>query len=211
MRTAQPLPPSPSLRHVARPSAGGPDLYTIGWVLAAAFQDDPVVAWILPGDQRRRSVLHTVMRLFAARFQSDGANYLNETGTAAAVWAPPGTTFSLDDDVRFESEVMAVVGHSGRRIGDLMAVMDENRPRDPHHYLSRLGVVPYQQGAGIGSAMLRAMLDRADRHAEPTYLEATSVHSRAFFEAHGFEVTRELRVADSPPVWGMWREPRTPG
>jgi ribosomal protein S18 acetylase RimI-like enzyme len=207
MRTASPVPQSPSLHHLARPSTDGPDLYTIGWVLAAAFQDDPVVAWILPGDQRRRAALHTVMRLFAARLQPYGANQVNETGTAAALWAPPGVRFSLEDDLRFESDVMAVVGHAGRRLGDVMALMDEHHPRDPHHYLTLLGVVPYQQGLGIGSAMLRAVLDRADRDAEPAYVEVTSPHGRDFCERHGFEVTRELRVADCPPLWGMWRDP----
>jgi hypothetical protein len=51
------------------------------------------------------------------------------------------------------------------------------------------------------------VLDIADAAGEPAYLEATSSRSRALYERHGFEVTRELRCGDSPPLWAMWRDP----
>ncbi|MDN5858748.1 MAG: GNAT family N-acetyltransferase, partial [Pseudonocardia sp.] len=63
------------------------------------------------------------------------------------------------------------------------------------------------RGAGQGSAMLRTVLDRADRSRVPAYLEATSPDNRRLYERHGFVVTGEIAVADSPPLWTMWREP----
>jgi GNAT superfamily N-acetyltransferase len=202
-----PLAPSPSLHHIVRPSRGD-DLPAMGMVLAAASQDDPVVSWILPDGRLRRVVLPTLMRLVAARFQPQCANQINETGQAAAVWAPPGARFAREDDRWFEEELAAVVGDGMGRAGELMAVMDAHRPSDPHHHLSLLGVVPAGQGAGVGSAMLRAVLDRADRAGEGAYLEASTPRARTFYERHGFEVTRELRCADCPPLWAMWRDPR---
>ena len=205
---AHPLAPSPSLHHIVRPSANA-DLTAIGTVLAAAFHDDPVVSWIMPGDERRRADLPMLMRLFASRFQPHGENQINETGTGAAVWAPPGAVFTPDDDQRFETALTAAAGDAIGRAGELMAVMDECHPHDPHHYLMLLGVVPDRQGTGIGSALLRAVLDRADRAGEAAYLEATTPRNRALYERHGFEVTRELRCADCPPLWAMWRDPRS--
>ena len=206
MFTRQPLAPSPSLHHLVRKSAPA-DLATMGSVLAAAFHDDPVVSWMVPDEQRRRADLPTLMRLFAARVQPHGENHVNETGTGAAVWAPPGATFTREDDAWFESELVALAGDAIGRTGELMAVMDEHHPHDPHHYLNLLGVVPDQQGSGVGSALLRAVLDRADRDGQPAYLEATTLQNRGLYERHGFEVTRVLRCADSPPLWAMWRDP----
>jgi GNAT superfamily N-acetyltransferase len=69
-----------------------------------------------------------------------------------------------------------------------------------------MGVVGGRQGAGLGSALLRHRLARADADGLPAYLEASSPRSRALYLRHGFEDLGEpVRVADSPPLYPMWR------
>ena len=139
------------------------------------------------------------MRVFAARFQPHGENCVNETASGAAVWLPPGATFTPEDDARFETALVTAAAPTSSA-----PVSSPRRwavhPSDPHHYLMLLGVVPARQGTGVGSALLRAVLDIADAAGEPAYLEATTPQNRALYERHGFEVTRELRAADCPPV-----------
>jgi hypothetical protein len=54
------------------------------------------------------------------------------------------------------------------------------------------------------------MLERCDRKQLPAYLEASSPRNRALYERHGFNVVEEIRMAkSSPPMWRMWREPRS--
>jgi ribosomal protein S18 acetylase RimI-like enzyme len=204
--TRNTLAPDVTLHHLVRRSSDA-DLAPMADVLAAAFHDDPVVSWLLPDAGRRRADLPAMMRMFAARFQPHGENCVNETVTGAALWLPPGATFTAEEDARFETAFVAAAGQDIDRIGELMAVMEAAHPTDPHHYLMLLGVVPDHQGAGIGSALLRAVLDIADAAGEPAYLEAASSRNRALYERHGFEVTRELRCGDSPPLWAMWRDP----
>jgi GNAT superfamily N-acetyltransferase len=182
----------------------------VGRVLAAAFHDDPVVTWMVPDATRRRRDLPAIMQLLAARLQPHGGNHMNDTATGAAVWAPPGATFEPDAEARFEATMAALAGDAMARAGALMDLMDRNHPHEPDHlYLALLGVVPDHQGTGVGSALLRAVLDRADRDGTPAYLEATSPRNRALYERHGFVAIRELRVDDCPPLAAMWREPRT--
>jgi GNAT superfamily N-acetyltransferase len=207
--TRNTLAPVVSLHHLVRRTTYT-DLTPMADVLAAAFHDDPVVSWLVPDEARRRADLPAMMRVFAARFQPHGENCLNETATGAAVWLPPEATFTPEDDARFETALVAAAGDDIEGAGELMAVMESAHPTDPHHYLMLLGVVPDQQGTGIGSALLRAVLDIADAAGEPAYLEATSPRNRALYERHGFEVTRELRCADCPPLWAMWRDPVGP-
>lgn len=205
--TRNTLAPDVSLHHLVRRSTYT-DLTPMATVLAAAFHDDPVVSWLVPDEGRRRADLAALMLVFAARVQPHGENCVNETATGAALWLPPRATFTAEDDARFETALVAAAGQDVERAGQLTAVMEEAHPTDPHHYLMLLGVVPDQQGTGIGSALLRAVLDIADAAGEPAYLEATSPLNRALYERHGFEVTRELRCADCPPLWAMWRDPR---
>jgi GNAT superfamily N-acetyltransferase len=62
------------------------------------------------------------------------------------------------------------------------------------------------QSKGHGSALLRALLERADHTGTPTYLEATSPDNRRLYQRHGFQVIDELGIAGAPPLWAMWRE-----
>jgi GNAT superfamily N-acetyltransferase len=204
----QPLAPQPTLHHLVRKTAAQ-DLTTMGSVLAAAFHDDPVISWMVPDEARRRTGLAAIMELFAARSQPHGENHLNDTGTGAAVWAPPAAAFAPEDEERFGADLAAVAGDDLARVGELGELLDRHHPHEPHHYyLMLLGVRPDHQGTGIGGALLRAVLDRADRDGVPAYLEATSLRNRALYERHGFEVTAELRTSDCPPLWAMWRHPR---
>lgn len=70
----------------------------MGWILAVAFHDDPVMTWAIPDDPRRRATLPAAMELLAEYFQPLGANRVNESGTGAAVWSPPGVTPGPDAD-----------------------------------------------------------------------------------------------------------------
>ncbi len=74
---------------------------------------------------------------------------------------------------------------------------------EPHHYLPYIGVAPEAQGRGLGSALMRPILDRCDEERLPAYLEATSERNAALYERLGFE----LRAGGSPPLWLMVRPP----
>ena len=103
--------------------------------------------------------LPSLMRVFAARFQPHGENCVNETASGAAVWLPPGATFTPEDDARFETALVTAAPRR-RAPGQLAEAMEAVHPSDPHHYLMLLGVVPARQGTGVGSALLRAARHR---------------------------------------------------
>jgi predicted N-acetyltransferase YhbS len=90
--------------------------------------------------------------------------------------------------------------------------MESGHPTTPHYYLDSLGVEPEWQGMGLGSALMRPVLERCDREAMPAYLNAGSPRSRDLYMRHGFEVTEEFTLPDGgPPLWRMWRQPAQPG
>jgi len=58
---------------------------------------------------------------------------------------------------------------------------------------------------------MHPVLSRCDRERRPAYLEASSTRSRDLYARHGFAVEEEIRLpGDGPPMWRMWREPRSP-
>jgi ribosomal protein S18 acetylase RimI-like enzyme len=112
---------------------------------------------------------------------------------------PPDTSAELD-------RALAVVFRDFPRTFELFEMFDAHHPQDPHYYLQFIGVRPERQGTGIGSALLRAVLDRCDLEGAAAYLEADE-RSKFLYLKHGFEVTGELRLPKGPSFFPMWRAP----
>jgi GNAT superfamily N-acetyltransferase len=135
-----------------------------------------------------------------------------DDAAGAALWLAPGRwPLAPSEQLRVLPTELRVFGRWPRRgIGGLRA-LDRHHPSEPHWYLDYIGVHPHAQGRGSGSALLAPMLARCDAEGAPAYLNAGSPRSRELYRRHGFEVTAELRLPfGGPPLWRMWRVPRTP-
>ena len=179
-------------------------------ILTEAFMDDPLVGWLFPevGDRRRLQP-----HFYRPLLTHPGAEvYLAGDREGAAVWLNLATD---PEPAEKQPEVAgaspeSVFGESGARLQALGLALAQRHPvGEPHLYLACMGVVGGRQGAGLGTAMLRHRLERADGDGLGTYLEAGSPRSRALYLRYGFEDLGEpVRVADSPLLWPMWRSPR---
>ncbi len=80
-------------------------------------------------------------------------------------------------------------------------------PLVPRHPGDRAGA----PGPGIGSTLLKPVLERADEDGVPAYLESSKERNVPLYRRFGFEVIDEYRSkVGSPPIWRMWREPKVP-
>ena len=177
--------------------------------LSAAFADDPVFRWIYPDSERRLAAIPTAFALYVDAIARHGASLVTGDGAGAAMWVPPGA--ALVDDTEVEAFVGAVLAASpsaedGERLETCLAILDEAHPHEDCWHLVFLGVVPWEQGTGVGSALLRNALARCDADGVPAYLEATSADNRRLYERHGFEVISELPLPEGPSLFGMWRD-----
>ena len=78
-----------------------------------------------------------------------------------------------------------------------------------HLYLSTLGVEPSRQGLGLGSALIRPMLERADAEGLPCYLETFQPRNVPLYQKHGFKITiEEVEPNSGVRGWAFLREPR---
>ena len=87
-------------------------------------------------------------------------------------------------------------------------LISKHHPREPHWYLQTLSVEPASQRRGIGTALIEPGLERADADGVGAYLETQRRDNIPYYERFGFELTDEISLHDSPPLWLMWREPR---
>ena len=179
--------------------------------LARAFYDDPVTEWWLPDESSR---MRGARRAFEAMFLKRICLPRDETYTTGdvvggALWMPPGEwQVGRVENFRLLPFMAAVFGRRLLRVMRSLGHMDSKHPHEPHYYLFILGVDPGWQGKGVGSALMRPVLDRCDRERLPAYLEATTTRNRELYGRNGFEVVEEIELpGGGPPLWRMWREP----
>jgi ribosomal protein S18 acetylase RimI-like enzyme len=186
------------------------ELGRLAAVLARAFYDDPPIRWVVNDDGRRRKLLEASFGLYLRKlwFKQDEC-YTTDSVAGAVVWELPGQwKVGVLGQLRLLPSMARINGRLLPRILRAIAALESNHPVEPHYYLPVVGVEPEWQGRGLGTALMRPMVDRCDEEKVPAYLEATSPRNRALYERHGFEVTEQFSLGSgSPPLWRMWRTP----
>jgi GNAT superfamily N-acetyltransferase len=175
-------------------------------VLTLAFESDPPSRWIWPGQQQYLEAFPRFAEAFGGGAIGLGAAHYFEGFAGVALWLPPGAAPAEELLVSVIRETV-----SGERRDAMFSIfeqMDAYHPREAHWHLPLIGVHPDSQGRGVGSALLRQVLDRCDRDSVPAYLEATSPRNVALYQRNGFEKLGGIEVADCPPIVPMLRKPR---
>ena len=192
--------------------AAAPDLPRLRAVLAAAFDGDPVVNWVVRQDEGRERGMAWLYRLSLDMAAPLGHVYTTDDRRGVALWTPPGRlgagqwrqTWQLPGFIR------AVGLRRLPRVVPAIAALSARHPRPPHWYLSELAVDPPVQGRGVGSALIAHRLVQCDREGVPAYLENSNPRNTPLYERHGFRTMEEHRMGgDGPPVLLMWRDPVT--
>lgn len=189
------------------------DAGALGGVLAAAFHDDPVWAWMVPDPGSRKRRLGEVFTALVESGIARGDTMLTtDLRSGAAIWRAPGHRRESGLTLSLLARIVAGLGPGGvLRMLRLGRTIQKHRPRKPHWYLELLGTAPAHQGTGVGSALLREVTANCDRDHLPAYLETEVLENVEFYSRHGFDVTAETDVPfGGPHFWLMWREPRDP-
>lgn len=178
--------------------------------VADGFFENEIWVWLLPRGWQRRRLLPRHYRAMIRRvFMPRDAAWTTEDALGAALWFPPGTLElsrreRLAEVVSLLPEGVDSLGRGGR----WEELLGRHHPRRPHWYLQTLAVAPAAQRRGVGSALIEPGLARADAERLPAFLETQREANIPFYRRFGFELTEEISLPDSPPLWLMWREPR---
>lgn len=203
--TTHPAPaPALSIRRAAPADAS-----VLAEVLSAAFADDPVFAWMFPDPARRPALTRATFDALVVTHLDMGGCYLAaEEPSAAAVWIPVDWESDPATEERIEAAFLAAGQEHAGRMRAILGLMTEVHPHDPHSYLFAIGAASAWQGRGLGSALLRHVLEPCDRDGTAAYLEATTEDSRRLYARHGFVDVGTIQLPDGPPMFRMWRDPR---
>ncbi|TDU76043.1 GNAT family N-acetyltransferase [Streptomyces sp. KS 21] len=188
------------------------DRDAVARLLDEAFRTDPVSSWVFPDPEHRAAVHGRFLGVFVDVALAEGRIDYAVDGSAAALWLripagePEGE--AAEDDVPARMRAVADPGNErcelvGRLTGAVHPTAEE------HEYLLMIAVAPGRQGEGLGTELMRPVLERCDREGVPAYLEASSERSKGLYERLGWVFTGEaVQLPQGPLMWPMWRKPQ---
>ena len=187
-----------------------------GAMLARAFQQDPGMCHVLPGEAERQKKLPWLMSRAAQLGHLFGEAYVTtqESG-GCAIWLKPGATDISTDKLMKAGFAMAPLKlgfqaiNRFKRIVEHFGQIRNSATREPHWYLMMIGVDPVRQRQGLAGHLLQPVLAQADATKLPCMLETAAENSLPCFRKHGFEILNESLLPETQlRVWTMSRKPR---
>jgi RimJ/RimL family protein N-acetyltransferase len=197
-----------------RPADPG-EVSSLSAALAQAFANEDLVNWMLPQRTRRsaRRRLMFTLELQTYVLPGGGLVFTADDGNGALVGGclalPPGRWQTPNAvDGRTAVRWLRTLGTRLPRAIRIQRAMHEHHPTEPHYYIRWVGVRPALQGHGLGSELMRPIVERCDSDGLPAYIEASSERSAALYERLGFVHQGILHLPDGgPPLWPMRRPP----
>ncbi len=186
-------------------------------VLAESFHDYPYMTLVLrgSGDAYEERLDALIRFILDARFaRQHPVLGIREAGAllAVATVVEPAPSERSPEVQRLYDELEAAIGEEALELMSLWEEKAHERtPQEPYHYLGMLGVVPGQQGKGLGGKLVRAVKDLAFEHAGSSgvCLNTELESNVALYRHLGFEVVAEADVEDIHTWCLYWRAPVT--
>lgn len=183
--------------------------------LARAFHDDPLMIYAIP-DAAERVRLLPDMYARMIRFGTLAGEVYVTAGAldGVALWLPPNAKWTRENiEASGMHETANLIGNDAyQRYREVVGREWNARERDMPGscwYLFILGVEPKRQRRGLGRALMRPILERADSAHVACYLETENERNVAFYLKQGFELIVNGEEAGDSGV-RFWTFRRTP-
>ncbi|MGA6973430.1 MAG: GNAT family N-acetyltransferase [Candidatus Binatus sp.] len=186
-----------------------------GATLAHAFHDDPLMVYTIPDPAERVRLLPDVYaRMIRFGFLAGEVYVTAGKLEGVALWMPPNAKWSREHiEASGMHQTPAVIGDEAyQRYRDVVGREWQARERDMTSacwYLFLLGVEPSRQRCGLGGALMRPVLERANSGQVACYLETENERNVAFYLKQGFDliVNGEEAGASGVRFWTFRRNP----
>jgi len=184
--------------------------------LARAFHDDPLMIYAIPDRAERVRLLPDVYARMIRFGVLAGEVYATAGALeGVALWLPPNAKWTRENiETSGMHQMPALIGNDAyQRYREVVGREWQARERDMTGscwYLFLLGVEPSSQRRGLGGALMRPGLERADAEQVACYLETENERNVAFYLKQGFEmiVNGEEAGASGVRFWTFRRMPQ---
>jgi len=163
-------------------------------ILLLAFEKNKSVNYICRNDDARYKRIRLLMDYAFKVCSRFGKVFISDDRNACALVLFPDkkrtTLKSLIWDIKL---ILTVIGLSNAsNILKRETQIKKHHPNIPFYYLWFIGVDPSNKRLGIGSGLLNAVLEDADKMGRPVYLETSTIENLPWYKRFGFKIYKEL-------------------
>jgi ribosomal protein S18 acetylase RimI-like enzyme len=182
-------------------------------VIAQAFMNDPLCAYMLPLQRTRKRTLKKFFRAYGTvNIQNQRGFVVGEPLKGVAYWLEPAKP-----DISINSKSLGLffpllftfypIGYfRAKAIIKRTDLLHEKYAREPHYYLDNIGVLPSWQGKGTSSRLIRLFLAKADAEKVCVYTDTVTRGNVMFYDHFGFQCVEECTVERTGiTVWALRR------
>ncbi|MFI8323764.1 GNAT family N-acetyltransferase [Streptomyces sp. NPDC085529] len=123
----------------------------------------------------------------------------------AAEW--PHCQMTLGEKLKSAPVMMRTIGRNMPRALKIMSSRAKHEPREPHWHVGPIAVHPDAQGHGVGTALLRAVLETIDEQRAAAFLQADVDRNAVLYQRFGFEIVSQETILGIDTRF-MWRAAR---
>lgn len=163
-------------------------------ILTNSFEDNQSVNYIVKQDSKKTERIRALMDYSFEICYMFGAVYLSDDKKGCAlVLYPDQKKFSIKSTLLDVRLLLNAIGLT--RAGKAMSresAIKSNYPNEPIYYLWFLGVFNADQNKGLGSQLLKEIIQDSQSQQKPIYLETSTIKNIPWYQKFGFSIYQEL-------------------
>ena len=180
-------------------------------VLALAFEDDPFIRYLFPGQadiSRVRQLFHFICE---SRLELEwpliGTASEGKLTGVACVSMPEKKKWPPALTGKYEILQSSIGDISANRMSRFSKLSQKYAPKQSHCYLAVLGIHPEFQERGLGAVLVDAVGKMSESHPESTgvFLETAKQANVTFYEHFGYRLVAKDKLDDIVDFWYMFR------
>jgi ribosomal protein S18 acetylase RimI-like enzyme len=162
--------------------------------LAKAFDGNASVNYVVKQGTSREQRIRGLMKYSLSICTAFGEVWLSDDEKACALILLPDKKKTTFQSILWDLELsLSVIGFG--RVATILkreAIIKANHPKGKFCYLWFIGVDPENQGKGIGSTLLKSVIERFDQVDRPIYLETSVETNLTWYKKFGFVIFNEV-------------------
>ena len=172
------------------------DKNTVVDILAASFDDNKSVNYIVKQDAHRKQRLRQLMSYSFDVCSSFGRVLLSQNKKACALVVFPDQKKTSLQSILWD--IKLITGCIGiKAVSKAMSrekKIKNLQPKEPLYYLWFIGVSPEDHHKGLGSALLTEIIQDAEKQNRILCLETSTEKNIPWYQKHGFTIYNELDI-----------------
>ena len=175
-------------------------------ILEEPFNDNQSVNYIVKQDKKRARRIRKLMAYSFDVCYLFGDVFLSEDKSGCALILLPDKKKNNLKSILLDIKlIVSCIGISNiKKAMKRESKIKKLQPRKSIYYLWFIGVYPDQQNKGIGSSLIKEVIEEAHSRQRPVYLETSTLKNIPWYEKFGFKIYNELNLGY--PLFFMKKE-----